>query len=202
MAAVRVHEVVWPPDPTKPVRVPGWPALKAGGHRIGPDSAPITIAEFSDFQCPYCREFRAALDTLRSEFPGAVAVVYRHWPITRLHAQAMPSAVAAVCAGAQGRFPAMRDTLFSRQASLGSADWVELATVSGVPDSAEFRRCLSSAEPRIQILNDSLMGVKVEVRGTPTVVMNGWKFRGTPTVDQLRPRIRRDLARLNVRSPR
>jgi protein-disulfide isomerase len=86
------------------VRLDNWLPVAAEGHRLGPENADITVVVFSDFECPMCRTF--ALETFpefEARYPGRVALVFRHWPLTG-HRLAYPAARASECAAQQGRF--------------------------------------------------------------------------------------------------
>ena len=118
--------------------VKDWQQYALAGHRMGSASAPVTIVEFADFECPACRRFvTKALDPVRREFPDQVSVVFRHWPLT-YHHFAYPAARAAECAGAQGRFEAFYNSLYKSQDSLGVKTFDDFAATSGVPDLSAY----------------------------------------------------------------
>lgn len=104
----------------RPTRISDWRRFGGVGHRFGPATAPVTIVEFSDFQCPYCRIAWDTLRILRARYPTQVTLVYRHYPLQGIHPRALEAASAAECAGAQGLFERFHDVLFLRQESLSA----------------------------------------------------------------------------------
>lgn len=155
-------------DQVRPVR--DWRSY-ATGNRIGPAGAPVTIIEFSDFQCPYCRVMADRLRALRREHPGRVALVYRHFPLS-YHPYARNAARASICADRQGRFEPFHDALFARQDSLNDALWARLAEVAGVPDRKRFGECLRSDSSLAQVERDVAAGMRLGISGTPAVMVN------------------------------
>ena len=155
------------------VPVDGWDAVSSGGHRVGSADAPVTVVEFSDFQCPACREWATgARDMLRRRFPDEVALVFRHWPLER-HDWAYEAARASECAAEQGFFEAVRATLFSQQDSIGRKSFRDFATEAGVPDVERFAACASESGP-VEAIEADIEAVRgIRGRGTPTIVING-----------------------------
>lgn len=107
---------------------------------IGPKTAPITIVEFSDFQCPYCRVAAISLKTVMQRFPGKVRLVFRNYPLDNscnrmmqrpLHTNPCEAAKAAYCAKDQGKFGCYRQ-LFEHQADIGKTKVIDLAKAGGV----------------------------------------------------------------------
>lgn len=169
------------PPPAEPVDVSAhWPTLLASGHRIGPADAAVTIVEFADFECPYCRRYALeTLPALRTAHPDDVAVIYRHYPLA-YHRFAIPSAVAAECAARQGRFPAMHDLLYTVQDSIGLVPWGELAERSGVADLPAWEACRADPAVRAGVEADGALAVAIGATGTPTVVINGIRYPEPP----------------------
>jgi protein-disulfide isomerase len=161
----------------KPVAVPNWRELAAGRLRIGPASPRMTIVEFSDFQCPYCRRFaREVLEPLRRR-DSRVALVYRHWPLS-IHQHAVEAAVASECAADQDRFERFHDLLFEGQESIGSRSWTSFAMAAGVSDTAAYRTCLANEATRKRVEADRQLALALKARGTPTFVVNGVMITG------------------------
>jgi protein-disulfide isomerase len=159
-----------------PVEVKNWEELASGGSRIGPANAAVTIVEFSDFQCPYCRRFAlGTLRSLRKEFPQDVALVYRDFPLSN-HGRAYALARAGRCAASQGYFEPFHDLLFLQQDSLKTKPLRSLALESKVPDLAKFELCVNDTTRHTGIEADLALGRKIRVTGTPTVVVNGWQL--------------------------
>jgi protein-disulfide isomerase len=168
-----------------PQRVDNWGELASAGHRMGPATAPVTIVEFSDFQCPFCAKAEPALDELRHRHPNRVSILYRHFPLNGIHDQARPAALAAECAGAQGRFEQYHMALFNAQSELGKKSWADFARGAGVTDLPEFQRCIDERRFAGVVDRDQSLGEKTGLHGTPTLIVNGTMFAGALTVEQL-----------------
>jgi len=151
--------------------------------------APITIVEFSDFECPYCREAHPILARTVAEFEGRVRLVFKHYPLSA-HEHALPAARAAVAAMRQGKFWEMHDTLFENQHALTPSDLERYAREIGL-DVERFREDLASEESLALVQADRALGQEVGVQGTPTIFVNGRKFREPP--DSLPAYIRETL---------
>ena len=144
---------------------------------IGNPDAPITIIEFSDFQCPFCARFSAQTLPLLSEQyiqSGTVKLVYRDFPIQSSHPNALPAAVAAECANDQGQFKPMHDTIFANQAQWGEQDTSQaIATFSQYAgqlqlDQVVFDTCLTTGKYVNDVLADLEDGRTYGVTGTPS----------------------------------
>jgi protein-disulfide isomerase len=169
--------------------VANWREYAEGGHRTGPADAPVSIVVFSDFQCPACRKLAEHLKVVRAEFPG-VAIVHRHSPLD-IHPFAVDAARASDCAAQQGRFGPFHDALFAEQSSIGMTPWSSFARDAGVPDLPAFERCLASSDHSGPLGRDTLDARKLKVSGTPTYLVNGLQYVGTPPLDTLRAYIQR-----------
>ena len=159
--------------------VPLWSELTSVGHRMGRPDAKVTILEFSDFECPFCRRFSEVAAAVRKAHGDDVAHVFVHYPLTG-HRFARPAAHVAECAAAQGRFEEMHDLLFVKQDSLGLKEWSSFAKESGVRNISEFSGCLRDTSKARFIDAGLAAGRSVDVRGTPTVVINGTLYRQLP----------------------
>jgi protein-disulfide isomerase len=158
-----------------------WEKLKGRGHRWGSLTPKVTLVVFGDFQCPGCRRFALeALETVEAQFPKEVEVVFRHWPLERIHSVAFPAARAAECAGRQGKFREMHDALFTAQDSLGRRALALFARDAGVADSASFANCMSEPGRPAAIQADIEDAVAVGGSGTPTVLINGLRYARVP----------------------
>lgn len=193
-----VRRELFPPKAEAAVPVAtvrNWRDFGRDGHRRGPDDAPVTIVEFSDFQCPFCRAMAARLDTLREEYPGKVAVVYRHYPLP-IHEHAVAAARAADCAAEQGRFWPMHDVLFQRQDAIGKTEWRTFGSAAQVPDTTGFRRCLGRESGTMQ--RDREAGRQLQVDRTPTLLVNQHRIVGAVPLDTLRAYVRRAMRAQSV----
>lgn len=140
------------------------------GPSRGKAGAPVTIVEFSDFECPYCRAAQPALQQVLERWAGRVRLVFKHFPLER-HAGALPAARAAVCAGSQGRFWELHDRIFAATGPLTAAFLRSAADGAGV-NIREFEACMGSEESLEPVRKDILLGRTVGVAGTPAFFVN------------------------------
>jgi protein-disulfide isomerase len=155
-----------------------WRQVAEGGKRYGPDGASVTITEFSDFQCPYCRRFSDVLKQVKEKYPSEVNFSFRHFPLDRIHPHARAAAIAAECSARAGAFERMHDLLFQRQDSLGKLPWQTLAARAGIADTSSFAQCMADESTAALVRTDFDLGRKLGVKGTPTVMVNEWRIVG------------------------
>ncbi len=178
----------------EPVWVEDWEQLASKGHRIGPESATVTIVVFNDFTCPACsRLAKKYIPDLQLDYPGQIAMVFRHWPLES-HMLAYPAARASECAAEQGRFTAFHDTVFAQQRILGSKSFIEFAREAGVSDLREFEYCMQKTDSVEAITLDINAGQQLGVKGTPSLIINGWLIPG------LNPRQLREIVESIIQS--
>ncbi len=181
--SLRIHETYFSDhvaELAKPQILKNWRGYASAGERMGASAAPVTIVEFSDFQCPFCRELARELRVSESKRPGAFNVVYRYFPL-RNHEHAGQAALAAHCAGEQGAFETMHDALFSAQDSIGRAPWEWFATRARVPNLNTFRSCLTDTAHFQPILHrDSVAANSLKIQGTPMFLINALQVSGAP----------------------
>jgi protein-disulfide isomerase len=156
-------------------------AVAAHPHR-GPAGAPITIVEYSDFQCPFCRAAESTVQQIRAHFGRKVRIVHMDFPLA-FHANAMNAALAARCAREQGQFWAYHDALLYGSSGLSKPALDQLASTLGL-HSANFDRCLDHREYASAIESDIAEGRESGVSGTPTFVVNGKIVVGTPALPE------------------
>lgn len=137
----------------------------------GTAQAPVTIIEFSDFECPYCRRSVPILKELLEKYPGKLKLVYRDFPGPN-HQQALSAAEAAQCAAEQNRFWEYHDALFTKQAPANGWDFSALAEDLGLRQSP-FDACMKEHRYRQEVLKDLQDGLQVGVTSTPTFFING-----------------------------
>ncbi len=142
---------------------------------LGAAEPEVLLLEFSDFQCPYCARSREALEQFIDQHPEA-ALVYKQFPLTAIHPQAMPAAKAAWAAAQQGKFWPYHDGLFEQQDNLGEDLYLALAKELDL-DVEQFNRDRESEAARLAIQDDLVMASQLEVPGTPFLVMNGTVFQ-------------------------
>jgi protein-disulfide isomerase len=148
-------------------------ALTAGDDPArGPADAPVTIVEFSDFQCPYCSRATATLKKLDAAYPGKIRLVYRDFPLVQIHPNAARAAEAAACANEQGKFWPMHDAMFEHQDKLAEADLKASAAALGL-DAAAFNTCLDSGRHTAEWKKDAAEGDRYGVSSTPAFFING-----------------------------
>ncbi len=156
--------------------------LKATGAGVlGDAKARVAIIEFSDYQCPFClRHFRATMPKLIKEFidTGKVKYVLRDFPLSAIHPEAFAAAVAARCAGDQGKYMEMHDQFFAKQATLRQADWNAHAKAVGL-DLGDFEACMESKRHEAAVKKDLEDGAEAGVRGTPTFFIGPLDADGT-----------------------
>ncbi len=145
----------------------------------GPEDAPVTVVEFTDYECPFCaRHFRETYRPLLSKYEGRLNYVTRNFPIPQLHPLAQKAAEAAECAHEQGRFWEYHDLLFERSPLLGPDSLRAYAGTTGL-DTAEFEECLTSGRMAGIVAQDVQDGFAYGVTGTPTFFVNGKRLVGT-----------------------
>jgi protein-disulfide isomerase len=147
-----------------------------GAPSLGAPSAPLTIVEFSDFQCPYCAGAAAALEKMVADNPGKIRLVYKNFPLD-FHADAPLAHRAAAAAGVQGKFWEMHDLIFQHQRAIKRADLLGFATELKL-DISRFERDLNDPDLKANIDADREEGANIGVTGTPTFVVNGKMISG------------------------
>ncbi len=157
--------------------------VEAVGPSRGPDDAPITIVEFSDYQCPFCRRAEPTVEEVLARYEGKVRFVYRHFPLDRIHPQARGASEAAACADQQGKFWEYHAALFEENAQLDRASLDALAAELGL-DQAAFSSCLDEGQTKELVEKDLQAGAAAGVTGTPAFFINGIPLRGAvPAAD-------------------
>jgi protein-disulfide isomerase len=150
----------------------------------GSASQKIIMAEFSDFECPYCSKAQVVVKEFMSRNQNDVTLVYKHFPLTEIHEQAEPAALASWAAMQQGKFWEYHDALFAQQSKLGEGFYLELANTLKL-DVDKFNRDRNSPEAKAAIKKDFELGKSLGVRGTPSFFINGRFLSGVPNVKNL-----------------
>jgi protein-disulfide isomerase len=148
----------------------------------GPATAPVTIVEFSDFHCPYCRAVQPTLHEVLSKYPGKVRLVYRHFPLDSLHPEARRVAEASICAAEQDRFWQFHDRVYASGPDASTDTLQRLAGEAGL-DGAKFATCLSSGRAAATVEKDVEEGERNGVSGTPGFFVNGRALSGNQPLD-------------------
>jgi protein-disulfide isomerase len=180
----------------EPMAFTGQAADYAGGGRsIGSADAPVTIVEFSDYQCPFCGSFeRDTMPMIRGDYidTGKARLVFRNFPLD-FHGYARKAAEAAECAGEQGRFWEMHGRLFAGQDSLGDESYRRWAQEIGL-DAANFSACLDGGAMAAKVDGDLAAARALGISGTPTFLINGRALEGARPYSAFKDAIDAELA--------
>jgi protein-disulfide isomerase len=149
----------------------------AEDHVRGAAGAPVTLVEYGDYECPYCRAAARVVRATAARHADNLRFVFRHFPLTELHAHAEQAAEAAEAAGAQGRFWEMHDLLMEHEDGLGEEEIASYARLAGL-DPAGFARDLASGRHRRRIAEDRHSGERSGVNGTPKFYIDGVRHDG------------------------
>jgi len=141
------------------------PVVSDADHVRGDANAPLTIIEYSDFECPFCARFHPTMQQVMDNYDGKVRWVYRHFPLS-FHPEATPAAEASECAAEQGKFWEYADALIENQDSLSATYYPQLAQQLGL-DTTKFNDCLSSDRMLDRVQSDQAGGSAAGVTGTP-----------------------------------
>ena len=155
--------------------------VAADEHVRGPINAPVTLVEYSDFQCPACKTIEASLRRLSGDFDQELRIVYRNYPLTALHKNALAAAYASEAASLQGRFWEYHDILFNTQDQWSSeadptAKFLDYAKTLGL-DEAKFTADMKSDVVKNKITADMKEGDAENISGTPSFFLNGNFFK-------------------------
>jgi protein-disulfide isomerase len=160
-------------------------------HVLGKSSAPVTLVEYGDFECPFCGRSYPAVRRIRGELGDRLRFVFRHYPRPE-HPHARHAAQAAEAASAQGRFWEMHDQLFEHQDAQTDSDLAQYAADIGL-DVERFGHDLTSHVSVERVQRDIQSGAHSDVHGTPTFFINGVKHEGPDTFDDLLYAIQQQL---------
>jgi protein-disulfide isomerase len=161
-------------------------------HVIGRETAPVTLLEYGDYECPYCAAAQPNVKQALSALGDDVRFAYRHFPLAQIHPHAALAAEAAEAAGAQGRFWEMHELLFANQQRLGPRDLLVDAERLGL-DLNRFARDLDEHTFRPKVREDFMSGVRSGVNGTPTFFVNGVRHNGGYSAEELVEAIESEL---------
>ncbi len=173
----------------EPIRV----EVAATGPAKGPANAPVTIVEFSDFQCPFCGRLTPTIKQVEDKYGDKVRVVFRQYPLP-FHQNAQKAAEASLCAADQGKFWELHDAMFSNQSEL-SVDQLKAKAASLGLNADKFNKCLDSGEKNTTIQADIKAGSAAGVNGTPALFINGRFINGAVPLDQITTVIDDELRR-------
>ncbi len=180
-----------PTAPTEPGVDPSKvAAVTDDDHILGNVNAPITMIEYSDFECPFCARFKPTVDQILSDYAGKVRVVYRHFPLRSIHQQAQKAAEASECASDQGKFWEMHDALFNLNLTQSlSLDSMKNAAAEIGLNTSTFNTCLDTGAKTQAVEEDYQNGIAAGVRGTPGSFIGDQYVPGALPFDQVKPLI-------------
>jgi protein-disulfide isomerase len=153
------------------LKPPRFHVASEGHPELGPKDAPVTIVEFGDFQCPYCKKAEDSLKQVRGKYGDKVRLIYMDFPLS-FHPNAMPAAEAAHCAGDQGKFWQFHDAVFDAQPNIAAPDLKAAAGKLGL-DVKKFSACLDQHKYLSAVQHDQQQGSSLGVDGTPAFFVNG-----------------------------
>ena len=168
--------------------------VAAGFPSKGPASAPVTIVEFSDFECPFCGGLFPTLKQIEKTYSDQVRLVYRQFPLTNIHPYAQKAAEASLCANDQQHFWEMHDSMFGNQRELSIADLKQRA-VDLKLDAPAFNQCLDSGKHAAAVQKDIQEGARAGVTGTPALFINGRLLSGNQPYAEIKAIIDDELQR-------
>lgn len=196
LAGLRVHQWWAASSEYRPQRIEDWQQYSVGGSVLGAPDPAVTIVEWGDYQCPFCRTAESELRRVLETYPDAVRLVYRHYPL-QIHSAAMPAAHAALCADRAGRFGAYHKLLFDAS-SLDSLSWSALAATAGVQDLEAFDTCVNDSSVTDQVHVDTLLASQLGIQGTPLFLVNDWLLPGYPRPGRIEEHVERILRRNGI----
>jgi len=147
-------------------------------HILEPMTAPVTLVEYGDYECPYCGQAHPIVKELRQRLGDRLRIVFRNFPLTQIHPHAEHAAEAAEAAGAQDKFWEMHDVLFEHQRALEDKHLKEYAAKLGL-DESRFSHEMTEQSHAARLREDFLSGVRSGVNGTPTFFINGVRYDGS-----------------------
>jgi protein-disulfide isomerase len=181
------------------VNLPDEPALRmtiptAGEPALGPEDAPVTLVEFGDFQCPFCRTAQRTLKALKERYGDTLRIVHRDFPIDTRHRAARRAAEAARCAGEQNAYWPFHDALYQTQLTGADAELTAIAARLQL-DTAALTACLDSKRHVTTVQRGVVDGKALGVSVTPTFFVNGRPLVGAIPLEEFQAAIDRELTR-------
>ncbi|MGV3710458.1 MAG: thioredoxin domain-containing protein [Gemmatimonas sp.] len=162
-----------------PTEVADWQRLKKIGNWIGDSTAAVQIVEFADFECPFCKRFHERFHEVRDSVGASVSLLVVQYPIEG-HRFAVPAALAAECAARSGKWAEFADEIFQKQDSLGLKSWTSYALSAGIADTVAFNSCVATNVKSARVDSSRAAGQSLNLSGTPTVLINGWRYSSAP----------------------
>jgi protein-disulfide isomerase len=166
----------------------------AGHPSKGPSTAPVTIVEFSDFECPYCSGLFPTLRRIEDTYHDKIRIVYRQFPLNNIHPRAQKAAEASLCANEQDKFWQLHDSMFADQKNLTVDDLKAKAAALSL-NTAAFATCLDSGKQAAAVKSSLEEGNRLGVDGTPALFINGRFLGGNQPYDAIAKIIEDELLR-------
>ncbi|MDJ0675530.1 MAG: thioredoxin domain-containing protein [Calothrix sp. MO_167.B42] len=157
-------------------------AVIGNSPTIGSSTPKILLVEFSDFECPYCGEAQKTLKPLMARYGDEVQLIYKNFPLSTIHKQAIPGAKAALAAYKQGKFWEYHDALFSNQDKLGESFYLEIAENLNL-DLEQFNRDRTIVEK--EVARDAELATSLGLSGTPFFIIQSDKASGAVQITEL-----------------
>ncbi len=151
------------------------PVNSSRDHVLGPQKAPITLLEYGDYECPYCRQANLIVGNVVQQLGDKMRFAFRNFPLTQIHPHAQHAAEAAECAGAQNKFWEMHDILYENQQALEDENLLEYAEILEL-NMSRFQKDFYNHTFAGLIREDFLSGVRSGVNGTPTFYINRMRY--------------------------
>lgn len=171
--------------------------ITANDHLKGNKNAPVTLIEYSDFQCPACASYFPFIKKLEQDFPDNLRIVYRHFPLTSIHPYAVTAAKAAEAADQQGRFWEMHDIIFQNQTKWSQEpnpektfeSYAELLNL----DMNKYKEDFNSNIIQRKINSDRAQALRLNLQGTPSFFLDGNKLENLRNYDALKELIKKEI---------
>lgn len=151
------------------------PVNSSRDHVLGPQKAPITLLEYGDYECPYCRQANRIVANVVQQLGNNMRFAFRNFPLTQIHPHAQHAAEAAECAGAQDRFWEMHHILYENQHAIEDENLVEYAKILEL-NMSRFQNDFYNHNFAGLVREDFLSGIRSGVNGTPTFYINGMRY--------------------------
>ena len=162
---------------------------------MGDRSAPITIVEFSDFECSYCYEQEPVLKKIMAAYKNKIRLIWKDYPVSDQNSISFQAAIAARCADEQGKFWAYHDFLFDNNKSLNSETYYEIANLLDL-NIASFKKCLNSEKVRNLILDNIEEANALDINGVPFIYINDQEVMGEISLGELERMVEIELSKM------
>lgn len=165
------------------------PSITIVDPQLGSEDAPVTVVAFSDYACPSCGTIESILINFLRENPESIRVVWKDMPNETRHSEAIPSAIAARCAGKQGKFWEFNTQLFANQSLLGEELYQNIASELGL-DTPSFSTCTTNEDTRPLVERTLSEGLALQITATPTLFINNERFTGSLSASEIERALR------------